>query len=614
MNNEFISMLSSLYGSIPQNNEIPPNKFTRWGKNKRYWIIPVGMGYAYGDLVTDTKSSWFPPNDSVMSQLDLEARNQRIRELFSKATENRSNEYLQISEQVQAEYNSYSEDCSRSFYLSRKQIHSYGVKYHDNKLIIPAFDITGKIWTYQKISNDGTKLFRKGGKKSGCFYPIGSIVNSNIVFICEGFATAASVYTATGITSIVAFDAGNIDCVVAILKTTYPHLKILIAGDNDQWKEQNTGKITAEKAALKHGIQYILPLFSPNLSGHKPTDFNDLFVLQGIDEVSRQLSCIISSVTPVTDVQTSNSANYNVTPDVPNTDQGVTAPALSLIPTTGECPCYRVFDNFYKEGKINLKAGVWYFYMKRGKNEEPDTLAFKWICSPLHIEAVTFDKQENNFGRLLRFKTSNGKWRVWPMPMELLKGFGDELRGELLSMGVEIDPSARTQFLQYLQYQIPKRKVLCTLQVGWCENSFVLPDAVIGNRSSDIIFQTGERYDNEYVTKGTLVGWQQEIAAYAIKNSLLAVTLSSAFAGVLLERCNFESGGFHYVGDSSSGKTCLIEAACSVWGGDNYKRSWRATANGMEGVAAMFNDTLLALDEISECDPRDRATAYIMKS
>lgn len=33
-------------------------------------------------------------------------------------------------------------------------------------------------------------------------------------------------------------------------------------------------------------------------------------------------------------------------------------------------------------------------------------------------------------------------------------------------------------------------------------------------------------------------------------------------------------------------------------------RSWRATGNGLEGAAAMFNDCLLALDEISECDPK----------
>jgi putative DNA primase/helicase len=73
----------------------------------------------------------------------------------------------------------------------------------------------------------------------------------------------------------------------------------------------------------------------------------------------------------------------------------------------------------------------------------------------------------------------------------------------------------------------------------------------------------------------------------------------------VLARCNAESGGIHFIGDSSTGKTTAIEAACSVWGGANFKRSWRATGNGMEGVAALFNDSLLALDEISECDPRE---------
>lgn len=31
-----------------------------------------------------------------------------------------------------------------------------------------------------------------------------------------------------------------------------------------------------------------------------------------------------------------------------------------------------------------------------------------------------------------------------------------------------------------------------------------------------------------------------------------------------------------------------------------YKRSWKATSNGMEAIATLFNDSFLALDEISE--------------
>ena len=33
-----------------------------------------------------------------------------------------------------------------------------------------------------------------------------------------------------------------------------------------------------------------------------------------------------------------------------------------------------------------------------------------WVCGPLHIEAQTFDGIENNFGRMLRFKNTAGKW------------------------------------------------------------------------------------------------------------------------------------------------------------------------------------------------------------
>ena len=66
-----------------------------------------------------------------------------------------------------------------------------------------------------------------------------------------------------------------------------------------------------------------------------------------------------------------------------------------------------------------------------------------------------------------------------------------------------------------------------------------------------------------------------------------------------------DGGGLHFVLDSSTGKTTILEAACSVWGGRSYRRSWRSTANGMEGAGMLFNDCLLALDEISECDTKE---------
>ncbi len=264
-----------------------------------------------------------------------------------------------------------------------------------------------------------------------------------------------------------------------------------------------------------------------------------------------------------------------------------------------------MLDEWHKEGERRYRPGVWFFGSKQGKNDAPPISIEQWVCSPLHIEAVTHDAQSNNIGRLLRFKTTLGAWREWAMPCDMLAGDGSELRGELLSMGVELDPLSRNLFAQYLNRPAPKRRIHCALSVGWCGGSFVLPDQVIGPKAAGVIFQSGERGHDEYATAGTLEGWQQAIGARAVGNPLLCLALSAAFAGPVLGRVNGESGGIHIVGDSSTGKSTAIEAACSVWGGAGFKRSWRATSNGMEAAASLFNDSLLALDEISECDPRE---------
>ena len=294
--------------------------------------------------------------------------------------------------------------------------------------------------------------------------------------------------------------------------------------------------------------------------------------------------------------------------EVLETSFGFTSLALkaSPFPSTDKRPSYVVLDDWTKAVDGNHRPGVYFCGLTAGKKDSPPEPVDVWVCSPMHIDAVTFDGQSNNFGRLLRFKTTVGKWREWAMPMELLAGDGTQLRGELLAMGVELDPfNARKQLPHYLQSTHPKRQIHCALQVGWCGDSFVLPDAVIGPQSADVIFQSGERGHEEHTQAGTLEGWRDGIAAKAVGNPLLMLVISASFAGPLLQLCNSEGGGFHVVGDSSTGKTTLIEAACATWGGPGFKRSWRATANGMEGAAAMFNDCMLALDEISECDPKE---------
>ena len=337
-------------------------------------------------------------------------------------------------------------------------------------------------------------------------------------------------------------------------------------------------------------------------NSHETLSENALFVPASIarhnDEIDQGAASLDTlaqtladpDVSPVSDVQ-------------PNWDAASADTALETadVSAVSKIP-FHVFD---QPGRLNgefLAPGVYCV----GKDKDGNDTITR-ICSPLHIDAVTHDSHEGNYGRLLRFRNTSGTWRTWAMPMELLRGSGEELRGELLAMGVELTPGsqARNLLLTYLQARPPQRRMRCALQVGWDRQTFVLPDTVIGPDAQDVIFQSGERGHDEYTTSGTLECWRDAIGAKATGNPLLTLARSAAFVGPLLAKCHQEGGGLHFVGDSSTGKTTLIEAACSVWGGPNYRRSWRATANGMEGALTLFNDGLMALDEISECDPRE---------
>lgn len=332
-----------------------------------------------------------------------------------------------------------------------------------------------------------------------------------------------------------------------------------------------------------------------------------------------------NSVTDVTSVTTSESNGLDDTAKDGNDVTGVTEspsipksetlkpeelasrqPPVKHIPHSMR-PCWHVYDDWTKLDNGQYMRPGTYFLDSDEDDNGAVTLKDTWVCSPLHIEAQTLDKRGNNFGRFLRFKDSTGQWKSWAMPMELLRGSSEELRGTLLSMGVLIDPKKFRDLSHYLLQTVPPRKKIhCSLQTGWHgRRAYVLPDQVIGPEADQVVFQSNQAAYEEFSTAGNLPAWREGVASMATGNPMLALGLSCAFVGPLLALTNSEGGGIHMVGDSSSGKSTIARAASSVWGGKEYRRSWRTTANGLEAAAALFNDGFLVLDEISECDPKD---------
>ncbi len=134
-----------------------------------------------------------------------------------------------------------------------------------------------------------------------------------------------------------------------------------------------------------------------------------------------------------------------------------------------------------------------------------------------------------------------------------------------------------------------------------------------------IIYQSTTAEKHAYNLRGSLEEWQRQIGAPCIGNSRLTFAVSAAFAAPCLYLVGAESGGLHFVGPSSLGKTTAARVAGSACGGSDeplgFLRTWRATANGLEAVAALHCDCLLVLDEISEVTPREAtACAYMLSN
>jgi phage/plasmid primase-like uncharacterized protein len=180
-------------------------------------------------------------------------------------------------------------------YLERKQVKAYKTKYGFDSyqhpvLVIPFCNSDSEIQAVQLIQEDGTK--RIYGVKKGNFHVLGDIEDCTLIYVAEGYATAASIHEVTKNPVVVAADCGNLHSVISNLRSKYPNSKIVITADNDIETPGNPGKAKADEAAKAYGCSVVIPIFPQDLllvNGKKPTDFNDLHVHCGIDEVVKQL-------------------------------------------------------------------------------------------------------------------------------------------------------------------------------------------------------------------------------------------------------------------------------------------------------------------------------------
>ncbi len=237
------------------------------------------------------------------------------------------------------------------------------------------------------------------------------------------------------------------------------------------------------------------------------------------------------------------------------------------------------------------------------------------VCSRLDVLAETRNGSSEEWGRLLEWRDTDGVIHRWAMPINLLPGDGLEVQRELTRRGLRISPSRKASDLlrAYLLVWPAGQLARCVERTGWYGGVYVLPQEVVGKSDEIVVYQSEHAINPGFAQQGKSEEWREHVGKRLSGNTRLVFAAACAFAGPLLDIVGEEGGGFHLRGPSSTGKSTALRVAASVWGGHGYVRNWRATANGLEGIAAAHNDGALILDEIGQCDPKQAGeAAYLL--
>lgn len=267
---------------------IEPGKFHRFpGLDKRPnnqagWckLFDDGQSGCFGDFSSDFSGSWFKRNEKSLTRTERTQHFKKIADTKKLAEIERNKGHAVAAAEALKLWESASPALSHP-YLKSKGIKAHGIREQNGKLIVPARQ--GEvIHSIQTIDPTGRKRFHPSSRTMGCYYMIGS--PGELIYVCEGYATGASIHEATGSAVAIAFSAGNLRAVAEALLKEQANTKIIIASDND---ENGAGQKKAMEAAEAISGSVAVP---PVIG-----DWNDYAAKHGADELKLQLRNSLTS-------------------------------------------------------------------------------------------------------------------------------------------------------------------------------------------------------------------------------------------------------------------------------------------------------------------------------
>lgn len=453
-------------------------------------------------------------------------------------------------------------------YLAGKGLERFAAKLlvlSGGRTLIPMQDASGVVVAFQTISADGKeKRFR--GKAKGAFRVINPQEQPTRIVIAEGLATTLSAWQLQhDAMAVMAGSASNLEAVARTMRERHPEAEIIIAADNDNTgKDNNTGKVAAEKAALAVGGTVAL---APAEAGEN-RDWNDVLVSEGREAATMRFAG--SMYQPAVTEKTTSSKRRRASSDGKS---GV------VIEDTDEGPMMRL----------------------RFRDTSLD------ICQK--VDVVGYGSYEGKEYRVLRWM-NNGR----PATVAVnLGGFASSAALTTLMDGgllVRDGRQLRSALANWIIGQKPATRWTLAASAGWTDDNraYLLPDGHIIGDETPVLFMGKRDVTGGWATSGTADTWRESVARLVDGNSLMMVCVATPFAGPLLKLAGIQNFGLHLYAPSTTGKTTCATLAASVCGEPSaLKMTWNGTASGIGNKAAARCDSFLWLDELGEGRPEDLA-------
>lgn len=163
-------------------------------------------------------------------------------------------------------------------YLLTKGLQPYQLRQLGHGRLLVPLCHSGRLVNLQTITPGGGKRFLSGGRVQGCYSPLGKISEGCRLYVCEGWATGATLHRNTGSPVVCAMNAGNLKPVAMAMRERYGEtLELVIAGDDDRQTIGNPGRTAANQAARATDALVVFPDW-PQGTPTDLSDFNDLYL------------------------------------------------------------------------------------------------------------------------------------------------------------------------------------------------------------------------------------------------------------------------------------------------------------------------------------------------